>query len=198
MIPIAPLATPDAATRAERARFAVRHPGRWLTDLSGGGPAYALAILFGFNMVEEMDRDSFGLLIPNIQRSFHISNAAVLSLVAVAALLGLSLTVPIAQWSDTGNRVRLMLLGASVFALFSFGTGVAIFVWLLVIVRAGSGLGQATALPTHNSLISDWFPIAARPRVFSVYRFANALGALVGPLLAGLLDRKSTRLNSSH
>jgi len=187
VIPIAPLAAPDVATRAERIRFALRHPGRWLTDLSGGGPAYALAILFGFNMVEEMDRDSFGLLIPNIQQSFHMSNAAVLSLVAVAALLGLSLTVPIAQWSDTGSRVRLMLIGASVFALFSFGTGVAFFAWLLVIVRAGSGLGQATALPTHNSLISDWFPIAARPRVFSVYRFANALGALVGPLLAGLL-----------
>jgi len=187
VIPIAPLAAPDAATRAERIRFALRHPGRWLTDLSGGGPAYALAILFGLNMVEEMDRDSFGLLIPNIQQSFHMSNAAVLSLVAVAALLGLSLTVPIAQWSDTGNRVRLMLIGASVFALFSFGTGLAFFAWLLVIVRAGSGLGQATALPTHNSLISDWFPIAARPRVFSVYRFANALGALVGPLLAGLL-----------
>ena len=187
MIPIAPLAAPDAATRAGRVRFALRHPGRWLTDLSGGGPAYALAILFGFNMVEEMDRDSFGLLIPNIQRSFHMSNAAVLSLVAVAALVGLSLTVPIAQWSDTGSRVRLMLIGASVFALFSFGTGVAVFAWLLVIVRAGSGLGQATALPTHNSLISDWFPIAARPRVFSVYRFANAIGALVGPLLAGLI-----------
>jgi len=187
VIPIAPLATPDAATRAERARFAVRHPGRWLTDLSGGGPVYALAILFGLNMVEEMDRDSFGLLIPNIQRSFHMSNAAVLSLVAVAALLGLSLTVPIAQWSDTGNRVRLMLIGASVFALFSFGTGVAAFAWLLVIMRAGSGLGQATALPTHNSLISDWFPIAARPRVFSLYRVANALGALAGPLLAGVL-----------
>jgi branched-chain amino acid transport system ATP-binding protein len=187
VIPIAPLAAPDAVTRAARVRFALRHPERWLTDLSGGGPAYALAILFGFNMVEEMDRDSFGLLIPNIQRSFHMSNAAVLSLVAVAALLGLSLTVPIAQWSDTGNRVRLMLIGASVFALFSFGTGVAIFVWLLVIMRAGSGVGQATALPTHNSLISDWFPIAARPRVFSAYRFANALGALVGPLLAGLL-----------
>jgi branched-chain amino acid transport system ATP-binding protein len=187
VIPIAPLAAPDAATRAERVRFALRHPARWLTDLSGGGPAYALAILFGFNMVEEMDRDSFGLLIPNIQRSFHMSNAAVLSLVAVAALLGLSLTVPIAQWSDTGNRVRLMLIGGSVFALFSFGTGVAVFAWLLVIMRAGSGVGQATALPTHNSLISDWFPIAARPRVFSVYRLANAVGALIGPLLAGLI-----------
>jgi branched-chain amino acid transport system ATP-binding protein len=187
VIPIAPLTAPGAASRAERARFAVRHPARWLTDLSGGGPVYALAVLFGFNMVEEMDRDSFGLLIPNIQRSFHLSNAGILSLVAVAALLGLSLTVPIAQLSDTRSRVRLMLLGSSVFALFSFGTGLAGFVWVLAIMRSGSGLGQATALPTHNSLMSDWFPVAARPRVFSLYRFANALGAFAGPLLAGVL-----------
>jgi len=187
VIPIAPLAPPNAAAWGVRARFALRHPGRWLTDLSGGGPVYALAILFGFNMVEEMDRDSFGLLIPNIQKSFHMSYAGILSLVAVAALLGLSLTVPIAQMSDTRSRVRLMLIGSSIFALFSFGTGLAVFIWLLVIMRSGSGLGQATALPTHNSLMSDWFPIAARPRVFSVYRFANALGAFVGPLMAGLL-----------
>jgi ABC-type branched-subunit amino acid transport system ATPase component/predicted MFS family arabinose efflux permease len=187
VIPVAPLAVPDAAPWAARARFAVRHPGRWLTDLSGGGPVYALAVLFGFNMVEEMDRDAFGLLIPNIQKSFHLSNAGILSLVAVAALLGLSLTVPIAQLSDTRGRVRLMLIGGAVFALFSFGTGLAAFAWVLVIMRSGSGLGQATALPTHNSLMSDWFPIAARPRVFSLYRLANALGAFVGPLLAGLL-----------
>jgi branched-chain amino acid transport system ATP-binding protein len=187
MIPVTPLAAPDAAHWTVRARFAVQHPGRWLTDLSGGGPVYALAVLFGFNMVEEMDRDSFGLLIPNIQKSFHLSNAGILSLVAVAALLGLSLTVPIAQMSDKRSRVRLMLIGAAVFALFSFGTGLAAFAWVLVIMRSGSGLGQATALPTHNSLMSDWFPIAARPRVFSLYRFANALGAFVGPLMAGLL-----------
>src|SRR5260370_19076406 len=136
-----------AARWTARVWLAMCRPARWLTALSGGGPVYALAILFGFNMVEEMDRDSFGLLIPNIQKSFHISNAAVLSLVAVAALLGLSLTVPIAQLSDTHNRVRLMLIGASIFALFSVGTGVAVFIWRCVILRAGWGPGPATARP---------------------------------------------------
>ncbi len=187
MIPIVPLAAPDPAPWNQRLGLALRHPHRWLTDLSGGGPIFALAILFGFNMVEEMDRDSFGLLIPNIQKSFHMTNAGILSLVAAAALLGLSLTVPIAQMADSHSRVRLMLVGSAVFALFSFGTGLAFFIWVLVIMRSGSGVGQATALPTHNSLLSDWFPIASRPRVFSFYRFANALGAFFGPLLAGLL-----------
>ena len=82
-------------------------------------------ILFGLSMVDEMDRDAFGLLIPNIRDAFHMTDAGILSLVAVASLLGLSLTVPIAYQADRGNRVRLMLIGATVFAVFSVGTGLA-------------------------------------------------------------------------
>ena len=41
--------------------------------------------------------------------------------------------------------------------------------------------------PTHNSLIADYYPIESRSRVFSTHRAANAIGAFVGPLSAGLL-----------
>ncbi len=186
MIPVAPLVV-DPRPWHERFRGAVHHPIRWMTDIAGGGPVYALAILFGLSMVDEMDRDAFGLLIPNIRDAFHMSDAGILSLVALAALLGLALTVPIAQMSDSRNRVRLMLVGATVFAIFSFGTGLAMFVWVLCIMRAGTSVGQATVFPTHNSLLADYFPIAARPRVFSFHRLSNAVGAFIGPLLAGAL-----------
>jgi branched-chain amino acid transport system ATP-binding protein len=186
VIPIEPLAI-DSPPKAEGIRAALRHPGSWISDLTGGGPAYALAILFGINMVDEMDRGSFALLTPNIRDAFHMSDAGILSLVAVAALVGLTLTVPIAQLADRTKRVRLMLVGASVFAFFSVGTGLATSVWILCVMRAGSGVGQATVFPTHNSLLADWFRIGARPRVYSLHRVANALGALAGPLLAGAL-----------
>jgi branched-chain amino acid transport system ATP-binding protein len=184
VIPIEPLKV-ESRPKGEAIRAAVRHPGSWISDLTGGGPAYALAILFGINMVDEMDRGAFALLTPNIRDAFHMSDAGILSVVAVAALVGLTLTVPIAQLADHTNRVRLMLVGASVFAFFSLGTGLATVVWVLVLTRAGSGVGQATVFPTHNSLLADWFRIGARPRVYSLHRVANALGALVGPLLAG-------------
>jgi ABC-type branched-subunit amino acid transport system ATPase component/MFS family permease len=186
VIPVAPLVV-DPRPWHERFRGAVRHPITWVTDISGGGPVYALAILFGLSMVDEMDRDAFGLLIPNIRDAFHMSDAGILSLVAIAALLGLALTVPIAQLADSRNRVRIMLIGATVFAIFSFGTGLAMFVWVLCIMRGGTSVGQATVFPTHNSLLADYFPIAARPRVFSFHRLSNAVGAFVGPLLAGAL-----------
>jgi ABC-type branched-subunit amino acid transport system ATPase component/sugar phosphate permease len=186
MIPITVFDGPQGPWHL-RLRRAVAHPGKWISDLSGEGPVYALMILFGLAMVDEMDRTAFGLLLPNIRDAFGLSNAGILTIVALASLVGLSLQVPIAQMADRHKRTRLMLIGAAVAAAFSIGTGLAVSVWMLVIVRSGFGIGQATVGPTHNGLLADWFPIGNRPRVFSFHRAANAIGAFVGPILAGVL-----------
>ena len=184
MIPIT-VFEPNQGPWHLRLRQAIAHPGKWISDLTGDGPVYALMILFGLAMVDEMDRTSFGLLLPNIRDAFGLSNAGILSIVALASLVGLSLQVPIAQMADRRKRTRLMLVGAAVAACFSIGTGLAFSVWMLVLVRSGFGIGQATVGPTHNGLLADWFPIGNRPRVFSFHRGANAVGAFVGPILAG-------------
>jgi ABC-type branched-subunit amino acid transport system ATPase component/predicted MFS family arabinose efflux permease len=179
--------SPPSGPEPQRQRVlaALRHPSRWLADLTGGGPVYALMILFGLNMVSQMDATGFGILIPNIRDAFHMTNAGVLALVAAAAVVGLALQVPIAQMADRRNRIRLMLLGAGVCAAFVFGTGLAISVWMLALMRSGTGVGQATVGPTHNSLIADWYPINSRPRVYAFHFSSNAIGAFIGPILAG-------------
>jgi ABC-type branched-subunit amino acid transport system ATPase component/predicted MFS family arabinose efflux permease len=182
-----PPAPPETGPVMPRVLAALRHPGTWLADITGGGPVYALMILFGLNMATQMNTASFGILLPNIRDAFHMSNAGILSVVAVAAVVGLALQVPIAQAADRHRRVRLMLIGAAVFACFMFGTGLAIATWMLVLMQSGAGIGQATVGPTHNPLIADWYPIASRPRVYSFYLGSNAMGAFLGPILAGVL-----------
>ena len=71
--------------------------------------------------------------------------------------------------------------------LFRSLTGLATGLIVLTIARSGSALGKAVIDPTHNSLISDYYPIEARTKVFSVHRAANAVGSFVGPLAAGFL-----------
>jgi ABC-type branched-subunit amino acid transport system ATPase component/predicted MFS family arabinose efflux permease len=161
--------------------------GRAMVQLTDGGPVPALLILFGLNMVAQMDSTGFGILVPNIRDAFHLSNAGILSLIAVAALVGLSLQVPIAQLADRRTRTRLMLVGAAIFSGFSVGTGLSFTLWVLVLMRCGSGIGAATVGPTHNSLLADWYPINARPRVYAFHYSALAFGAFFGPILAGTL-----------
>ena len=66
-------------------------------------------------------------------------------------------------------------------------TGLATGVIMLTVARSGSSLGKAVIDPTHNSLIADYYPIETRSHVFSFHRAANAVGALIGPITAGML-----------
>ena len=80
-----------------------------------------------------------------------------------------------------------MIAGAVCWALFAGLTGFATTLWVLGIARSGSAIGKAVIDPTHNSLLADYYPLASRSRVYSTHRAANAVGAFVGPLVAGLL-----------
>jgi branched-chain amino acid transport system ATP-binding protein len=167
--------------------FGVRHPMLWLRDLCGGEAAYPLVILFGLNAVDELDRTAFGILLPEIRDAFGIDIQTALSLVALSSVAALALQVPIAQYADKTNRIPLLVVGALAWGFFSGMTGLATGLILLTIARSGSSLGKAVIDPTHNSLIADYYPIETRSRVYSFHRAANAVGAFVGPLSAGLL-----------
>ena len=176
------------ATELARATWSgVRHPVRTASEITGGAPVYPLVVLFGLNAVDELDRTAFGILIPEIRDEFGLDLQTVLGLVAFVSVCALALQVPIAMLADRFDRVRIAWIGAAAWAMFSLGTGLAGGLVALALVRAGSGIGKAVVDPTHNSLIADYYEPAIRPRVFSAHRAANAVGAFVGPLTAGLL-----------
>ena len=170
-----------------RFRGHVAHPMLWLRGICGGESAFPLVVLFGLNAVDELDRTAFGILLPNIRDEFGLDNTGVLGLVALSSVAALALQVPIAQYADRSKRVPLAVIGALIWATFSGMTGLATGVVLLTIARSGSSLGKAVIDPTHNSLLADYYPIEARSKVFSTHRAANAVGAFVGPLSAGML-----------
>ena len=165
----------------------VRHPGIWLRSVTGGAATYPLVVLFGLNAVDELDRTAFGILVPEIREDFGLDLQGMLTLIAFVSLCALVLQVPIGMLADRYNRVRIAWIGAAAWAMFSLGTGLATGVVALAIMRSGSGVGKAVVDPTHNSLLSDYYEPSVRPGVFSAHRAANAVGAFVGPLTAGLL-----------
>ena len=165
----------------------IRHPVVSLRDICGGEAVYPLLVLFGLNAVDELDRAAFGILLPDIRRHFDLDLSTMLGIVALSSVAALALQVPIAQLADRSKRIPLAVVGALVWGLFSGLTGLAMGVIVLTIARSGSSLGKAVIDPTHNSLISDYYPIEVRAKVFSFHRAANAVGAFAGPLSAGFL-----------
>lgn len=166
---------------------AIAHPVQTLDGITGGGPMYPLLILFGLNAVDELDRTAFGVLLPEIREEFGLNLTGVLGIVAAVGAAALVLQVPIAVLADRGSRSRLALVGAALWAVFSFATGLAWVLWALAVARAGSGIGKAVVDPTHNSLIADYYPPEHRNKVFAFHRSANVIGQIVGPILAGLI-----------
>jgi branched-chain amino acid transport system ATP-binding protein len=155
---------------------------RWL-----GEPLYPLVVLFGLNMVDELDRTAFGVLLPEIRDSFGLDLQGILTLVGLVSLAALLLQVPIAAYADRSNRVRLAWVGAIGWGACSLLTGLSTTLWMLGATRAGSAIGRAVVDPTHGSLLADYYPPEARPKVFSVHRAANAVGQFLGPVTAAFL-----------
>ena len=156
--------------------------GGWLRSITGDGPLYALLILFGLNAVDELDRTAFAILAPEIREEFGLGFTGLLALIAAVLAFALALQVPIAGLADRYPRVRLALIGATIWACFSFMTGLATGIVMLGFARSGSAIGKAVNDPTHNSLIADWFEPNRRPKVYSFHRAANAVGAIIGPI----------------
>ena len=177
----------DGRPWTERLSTAVRHPVTWLRDLTGDGPAIALIVLTGLNAVDELSRASFSVVAPDIADHFGVGMVGVTVPFVLAFAAAFALSVPIASIADRRNRVRLAMLGGTVFAVFSTLVGLAPNVWVLAACLAGSNVGKAVIEPSHTSLMADYYSVELRPRVFSFHRAGNALGALVGGIGAGYI-----------
>ena len=158
-----------------------------ITKLTGGAPAYPLGVLFGLNLVDELDQAAFSVLLPNIRDSFGLSLSGVLTLVGFVTPVSLMLGMFVAYFADRGNRVRIAALGASVWAIFSVATGLAVNVIHLGLARIGAALGKSVNQPTHNSLLADYYPVTVRPSIYAFHGAANPVGQILGPVSAGAI-----------
>ena len=171
---------PDAAPRTGRI-------ARWKQETGGGSPLLPLAVLFGLNMADELDRNAFGVLLPEIRDHFGLDTGGILTVVSLSLIAALLIALPIGFFSDRIRRLPIALSGAVGWAVFSVFTGLAPTLVWLGIARAGAGLGRAVNEPVHNSLLADYYDVPVRPRVYGVHRYANAAGQFLGPLVGGIM-----------
>ena len=161
---------------------------RWKQRTTQGAPFYPLGVLFGLNMVDELDRTAFGVLLPEIRDHFGLDNSGILTVVSLSLIAALILALPIGFYADRWRRARdRRHRRRGVGRLLAAHRGRRPTSGCSAPPARAPGSGRAVNDPVHNSLLADYYDIPARPRVYAVHRYANALGQFLGPLLGGLI-----------
>ena len=88
---------------------------------------------------------------------------------------------------DRFGRVRVMVVGAFIFSLASFGTGLATNFAMLLTFRAIQGLGGALLAPGGMAIINASVARERRGRVIGLWITFTTTVIALGPLLGGWL-----------
>jgi branched-chain amino acid transport system ATP-binding protein len=156
-----------------------------LEKITGGLPTFPLAILFLIFFFDEFDTAAFNVLAPNIQHAFHLTDKAFGFVVVVNLTIVLLAAIPVGYYGDRLPRRNLVVVGAIVAGVFSFATGLAPFLGLLVVMRIGNGFGRLMNGTVHVSLLSDYYKPEDRANVFATHRNAVYFGTIAGSAITG-------------
>jgi ABC-type branched-subunit amino acid transport system ATPase component/predicted MFS family arabinose efflux permease len=159
---------------------------RQFEDVSGGMLIFPLVVLFFLYFFDEFDTAAFGTLVPEIQKAFHLSDSRFALIVILNVSVVLLAAIPLGYWGDRLPRTKLVVAGAVLAGLFSFGTGLAVGVGVLFLVRIGNGFGVIVNDPIHRSLLTDYYRPIDRPQVFAMHANGQRLAGVVGPSVAGI------------
>lgn len=146
-----------------------------------------LTLVYTLNLV---DRGLMMLLLQPIKEDLHLSDTQLGFITGIAfGLFYAVLGVPIARWSDRGNRatitsLAIALWGATVVSMLFVTTYLH-----LVVARIAAAIGESGCKPPAYSLVGDYFPEPAeRTRAMAIFMVGSPLSTLVSLGLGGVLN----------
>ena len=149
---------------------------------------YLLVLLIVAGVATNFERFVFSLVLEPIKNELHLSDGQLglmtgMAFFAFYALAG----IPIARWADRGNRVTITTMAVGLCGVMVSLCGMASSFFTLLFVRAGVAIGEAGVIPAGQSLLSDYFNRAERPRILGFYISFYSISMIIGFLLGGWL-----------
>lgn len=149
-----------------------------------------LLVVYTFNFV---DRVVLGILVTPIKSELHLTDTELGLIGGTAfALFYTFLGVPVGWLADRTNRVWIMTVALALWSAFTAVCGFARGFPGLFLARVGVGVGEAGGVAPAYSLLTDYFPPAARARALGCYSLGIPFGSALGLLLGGYI---ATRFN---
>ncbi len=149
--------------------------------ISNGYRTFILLILTLVYVVNYLDRQILGILVPAIKSEFHLNFTEIGVLTGPAfAVIYATLGIPLAMLADRANRRNIIAAALATFSVMTVLCGQAVQFWHLLLARFGTGIGEAGTGPSINSILADLYPPEKRASALSFYSAGLNIGLLVG------------------
>jgi MFS family permease len=148
---------------------------------------FALAVLFGINLMNFFDRQIAGALFEQIRVEFGINDTQSAWVNTAFTLMYAAVGVPLGRLSDTSRRTRLIAIGVTFWSVLTATSGLAIGYWTYLLTRMGVGIGEASCAPAGQALIGDLYPPQRRARAMGIFMMGLPVGLFASYLLSGAI-----------
>ncbi|WP_117210491.1 MFS transporter [Allorhizocola rhizosphaerae] len=147
-----------------------------------------LSVILGPVLLVSMDGSILFLAMPRISQAVEpTADQALWILDGYGFAVG-SLLIAFGNIGDRYGRLRLLMIGATVFGLGSAAAAFAPSAELLIAARALMGVAGATLLPSALAVLSELFADPRRrAQAIGIFAAAFAAGFAIGPVLGGVL-----------
>jgi predicted MFS family arabinose efflux permease len=151
---------------------------------------YALGVLTAVYTLNLVDRSLMTLLLQPIKEDMQLSDTQLGLLTGIAfGLFYATVGLPIARWSDRGNRVSIAATSIGLWGITVMASLVISSFTQMVIARIAAAVGESGCKPPTYSLVGDYFPDPGkRTRAMAIYLAGSPLSALLAYIFGGWLN----------
>jgi MFS family permease len=150
---------------------------------------YVLLLLILVYAINIMDRQVLALLLEDIKREFVLTDSELGLLGGMAfAFFYAVMGIPLARWSDRGNRKTMLAVCVLCWSVATVLCGFAVGFLTLVLARIGTAIGEAGGSPTSHAMIADYFTAKERATALASFALGVPLGSIAGNLASGWLN----------
>ncbi|WP_194922682.1 MFS transporter [Catenulispora pinisilvae] len=149
---------------------------------------WGLVLLMLPTLLVAMDMTALILALPHLSADLGAGPVQQLWISDSYGLTVAGMVITMGTLGDRIGRRRLLLIGASAFAVLSVVAAFSVSPLMLIIVRALLGVAGATLAPSTLALITNMFgEDRSRGRAIAIWATCQFTGGAVGPVLAGFL-----------
>ena len=144
-----------------------------------------LLLLISAAFFEGYDGAILALLLPNIQSTFHVSEA-VLGVTRIPIELGLFVAFFVARLSDRVGRRPLLLWSVVGYTVFTAATAFSWNVWSFALCQFAARIFLGAEYAVGLTMVVEEFPVERRSRALGTLLTFGAAGTIAVGLLLGL------------